>query len=143
MQTKRVLIVGADFDARDALAQGHRASGYVALEAATELDALEKASLDQPSLIVVRVDEQTLDGWTTIKRLGESPRTDSIPILAVSAAPSPGERRTAALLGCRELAPLQPVATVVKRTTEAVGEPEVRNAADLPPKIIRRRFAGR
>lgn len=143
MQTKRVLIVGTDPDARGALAQGHRDAGYLTLEAATELVALEKANLEQPSLIVVRVDEQALDGWTTIKRLGESPRTEGIPVLAVSAAPSSGEQRTAALLGCSGLAPLEPVEALVTLTLGAVGKPVARHATSRTPRVIRRRYAGR
>jgi CheY-like chemotaxis protein len=94
-------------------------------------------------LIVVRVDEPALDGWTTIKRLGESPRTERIPVVAVSAAPSPGEQRTAALLGCSGLACLEPVARVVKLTLDVAGKPVARHARDRPPRVIRRRYAGR
>lgn len=143
MQTKSVLIVAADSGARGALAQGHRDGGYLAFEAGTELEALEKASLDQPSLIVVRVDDGGIDGWTTIKRLGESPRTERIPVVAVSAAPSAGEERTAALLGCSGLASLEPIASVVGLTLAAVGEPLTRDARRMPPRVIRRRYARR
>jgi CheY-like chemotaxis protein len=143
MQTKSVLIVAADPDVRGALANGHREGGYAALEAGTELEALEKASLDQPSLIVVRVDDAGLDGWTTIKRLGESPRTERIPVVAVSAAPSSGEERTAALLGCSGLASVEPIASVVELTKSRVGEPATGTPRDKPPRVIRRRYARR
>lgn len=144
MQTKSVLIVAADPEVRDALSRRHRDAGYGVLEASGELEGLEKANLDQPSVIVVRVDDHAFDGWTTVKRLGESPRTERIPVVAVSAAPSPGEERTAGLLGCSGLALLEPdPGAVVAVTLATVGEPSGRADRDRPPRIIRRRYARR
>lgn len=144
MQTKSVLIVATDPDVRDDLSRRLRDAGYGVLEGTGELEALERASLDQPSLIVVRVDDDAFDGWTTVKRLGESPRTERIPVVAASAAPSAGEERTAALLGCAAVAALDPdPEAVVAVTRSTVGEPATNASRNWPPRVVRRRYARR
>ena len=84
MYRKTVLVVVADDDARAGLVQALTQVGYGTFEAGNGMDALERASLDQPGLIFVDLGlDDGMDGWTTVKFLSDSPRTEAIPVVVL------------------------------------------------------------
>ena len=100
MVRKNVLVVTADAGTRKKLTEAVLSRGYGVLEAAGGRPAVARASLDLPSLVCIDVDLPDRKGWLAIKLLRESPRTEGIPVVVVSAAGSEGDRGKASLLGC-------------------------------------------
>ena len=61
------------------------ANGYEASEAYDGIECLEKVAERAPDAIVLDVMMPRLDGYETVKRLRESPTTDRIPVVIVTA----------------------------------------------------------
>lgn len=61
------------------------ANGYEASEAYDGIECLEKVAERSPDAIVLDVMMPRLDGYETVKRLRESPATDRIPVVIVTA----------------------------------------------------------
>ncbi len=61
------------------------ANGYEASEAYDGIECLEKVAERAPDAIVLDVMMPRLDGYETVKRLRESPATDRIPVVIVTA----------------------------------------------------------
>jgi CheY-like chemotaxis protein len=61
------------------------ANGYEASEAYDGIECLEKVAQRAPDAIVLDVMMPRLDGYETVRRLRESPTTDKIPVVIVTA----------------------------------------------------------
>ncbi|MBK9248124.1 MAG: response regulator [Ignavibacteria bacterium] len=61
------------------------ANGYEASEAYDGIECLEKVAERMPDAIVLDVMMPRLDGYETVKKLRESPGTDKIPVVIVTA----------------------------------------------------------
>jgi len=61
------------------------ANGYEASEAYDGIECLEKVAERSPDAIVLDVMMPRLDGYETVKRLRESPVSDKIPVVIVTA----------------------------------------------------------
>lgn len=81
---KRVLIVDDDESVRLFVAGVMEAEGWVTVEALNGQQAIERAELEKPDLIVLDVNMPVMDGFTAFRLLRESPFTDKIPIIMLT-----------------------------------------------------------
>lgn len=89
---KRVLIV-EDNDknmklARDVL----QAKGYATLEAVTGEDGVRLAKAERPDLVLMDIQLPGISGIEALKRLREDPATAGIPVAALTASVTQGDR---------------------------------------------------
>lgn len=143
MYTKRVLVVTSDPHVRTNLAAALRGGGYGVFEAGNAIDALERAGLDAPGLVLVDVNlSGEPDGWTLVKLLSDSPRTEDIPVVLLSDTVTEGDLRKASLLGCRGVVQDTDPAATVAAARSVLGEPRTDVAPETPPGVLRRRYGG-
>jgi CheY-like chemotaxis protein len=140
MHRKTVLVASPDADIRVPLTQALLQRGYGVLEAAGNTQAIEKAALDLPTMVLIHTGAAGLDGWTTVKLLGESPRTDSMPVAILAVPVTDGDRRQAALLGCTGIAPADRVEAILDLVSSAIGPPQTSQMPSTPPRVARIRY---
>ena len=78
--------------------------GYRVLEARDGLEALEAARRERPDLILMDIGLPVLDGLEAARRLRDTPETEGIPVVALTAFSDPDTRARAFDAGCREYA---------------------------------------
>ena len=83
----RILIVDANDDTRELYRQSFQLSGCHVVEASDGRDALTKALVSPPSLVVTEISLPFLDGYALCEILRRDRTTADIPILVVTAAP--------------------------------------------------------
>lgn len=66
--------------------------GYVVVECEDGEPSLELARAHRPALVLMDIQLPTMDGITALKRLRADPETSAIPVVAVTASVTPGER---------------------------------------------------
>ncbi len=76
--------------------------GYECLVAKDGQEAVQKASEDQPDLILMDISLPKMDGLQAASRIRENPKTQAIPILPVTAKAMPGDREKCLQAGCDE-----------------------------------------
>ncbi len=81
----RILLVEDDVDTRSALAMLFEMEGFDVMTAGDGEEAYDQAVNERPDLIVTDINMPKVDGLSLIKMIREDDRTDSIPIVAVSA----------------------------------------------------------
>lgn len=135
-----VLVTAGDRELRASLAAAVSAAGFAASSAGGGMEALEQAGLHQPGLIVVALDLAEMDAWTVIKLLGESPRTEWIPVVLVSSSPTESERRKAQLLGCRDLVSADAPQVLAEAVSRVLGPARTVDPGQTPHGVIRRRY---
>ena len=69
-----------------------RAKGYRTLEATTGGRAIELATEHEPEVVLMDIQLPDIDGVETLKRLRADGRTESIPVLALTAQAMQGDR---------------------------------------------------
>jgi len=82
---KRILLVEDHDEARSMLALNMRCFGYETMEASTGADAVEKASIENPDLIVMDIGLPDMTGIDAAKAIKQNPSTSRLPIIAYSA----------------------------------------------------------
>jgi CheY-like chemotaxis protein len=82
---KTVLIVEDHPDMRELLVWQIELMGYTPLPASTAKEALEKAIVEKPALILLDIMLPTMDGREAARVLKANPETEDIPILATTA----------------------------------------------------------
>lgn len=75
-------------------------AGYVVLQAPSAEEAIAKARVAQPRLILMDVSLPEVDGLTATKALKEDPVTKAIPVIALTAHAMKGDEETALAAGC-------------------------------------------
>ena len=83
---KTVLIVDDNEHLREILASMLKYSGYEIVEAATGSEAIQKAAVAQPNLILLDLDLPDIKGLAVAKKIKATPATAHIPIIACSAS---------------------------------------------------------
>ena len=63
-------------------------------------EAVQKASEDQPDLILMDISLPKMDGFQAASRIRENPKTQAIPILAATAKAMPSDREKCLASGC-------------------------------------------
>lgn len=66
--------------------------GYTVIECDDGAPALELARRHKPALVLMDIQLPTVDGITALGRLRADPETAAIPVVAVTASVTPGER---------------------------------------------------
>jgi two-component system, cell cycle response regulator DivK len=87
-----VLVIDRDEDARALYALALSASGFDVVAVQDEAEAFNRAWEIHPDIIVADLPTPDSDGWQVLETLKQNPRTQDIPVVAVSDHPSPGER---------------------------------------------------
>lgn len=97
---KVVLLVEDNEDNRIVYATMLEHYGYKVVETANGEDAVRIAKERLPDLILMDISIPGIDGWTATERIREDPRTQDIPVVAVTAHALQEHRARAERLGC-------------------------------------------
>jgi two-component system cell cycle response regulator DivK len=98
---KPLILVVDDFeDNREMYAQYLTWAGFRVAEAANGQEALDRAFELRPDLIVMDLSLPMLDGWEATRRLKKDPRTQSIPVVALTGHALAGHSQGAKEAGC-------------------------------------------
>jgi len=95
---KKILLIEDNELNRDMLSRRLQKRGYLVV-AAVET-GLTMAQTEAPALILMDVSLPGIDGWEATRRLKAAPETRHIPIIALTAYVTPGDRDKALALGC-------------------------------------------
>lgn len=96
----RVLLVDDYPDAREMYSEYLRLSGFEVVEASNGLEALQRAALDAPDIILMDLSLPVMDGWEATRRLKADSDTAAIPVVAFTAHVVAGVSARAAAAGC-------------------------------------------
>jgi CheY-like chemotaxis protein len=80
-----ILLVEDDADTRRVYSIMLRHSGYVVVEAASGVEAVERALADLPDLILMDMNLPMFDGWEAARQIKSDARTAGTPLIAFSA----------------------------------------------------------
>jgi len=75
--------------------------GFEVLECEDGEPSLDLAKKHRPVVVLMDIELPKMDGITALKRLQADPETASIPVVAVTASVTPGERERVAAAGFR------------------------------------------
>lgn len=98
-QPPLVMIADDAEDARDIYGTYLAFRGYRVVTAVDGADAVARALVCHPDIILMDLRMPGMDGWEAIRQLKRNPRTDSIPIVAVSAHAHDAARAAARAAG--------------------------------------------
>lgn len=102
MGAKRILVVDDDANIRTALKYWLEREGYSVLLSGDGLDALEKAELMNPDLIILDLLLPRLNGLDVLERLKRGRETRAIPVMVLTAYDGGENRRRCLELGAKE-----------------------------------------
>ena len=86
----------------DMLSRRLSRKGYEVVHAADGLEAIEMAISALPDLILMDMGLPRLDGWEATKAIKADPRTQAIPIIALTSHAMVGDRERALASGCND-----------------------------------------
>lgn len=95
----RILIVDDQEDIRLALSITLREAGHAIYEAADGAEAVDKAIVCQPDLVLMDIAMPGMDGFAALKEMKEQPATHNTPVLMLTAMSRPEQRERARVLG--------------------------------------------
>lgn len=95
-----ILVVEDNEMNRDMLVRRLEKRNFQVLTAADGESGLDIAFRERPDLILMDMRMPILDGWTAVKKLKESPKTQDIPVIGVSANGLHEDRDQAMDVGC-------------------------------------------
>ncbi len=81
----KILVAEDERDIRDLIWFTLRFAGFEVLLAGNGIEAIEKAPLEQPDLIILDVRMPKMTGYEACRQLKENPATSAIPIVFLSA----------------------------------------------------------
>lgn len=87
----KVLIVEDDHDLRRLYAVGLNQKGFEVLLAGNGADALDRAEIDRPDIVLVDIAMPVMDGWELIGRLNPPGQSGAIPVIVVSGVERPAD----------------------------------------------------
>lgn len=97
---KKILIVDDNQDSRDLVVKVLKNRGYQMVEAVDGEDALEKATAENPDIILMDISIPKLDGYEVTRRLKSQEKFKNIPIIALTAHAMKGDKEKAMQAGC-------------------------------------------
>lgn len=101
---KRILIIDDEFDIRAVAELALKAvGGWQVSTASNGIEGLEKASAEQPDVILLDVMMPDMDGIATFNALQANPATQSIPVILLTAKVQAADQRRFAELGVRAI----------------------------------------
>ncbi len=96
----RILVVEDDEMNRDSLMRLLRRRGYELLTAHDGAEGVMVGESEMPDLILMDMSLPVLDGWEATRRLKATPKTQAIPIIALTAHAMAADRDKALAAGC-------------------------------------------
>jgi len=96
----KILLIEDNELNRDMLSRRLRKRGYEVVTAVDGETGIATAQAEAPALILMDVSLPGIDGWEATRRLRAAPQTRHIPIVALTAYATPGDRDTALAVGC-------------------------------------------
>lgn len=76
-------------------------AGAMVITASSGTEALSKAKLNQPQLVLMDVNMPGLDGYSTARALAADPETKNIPVVFVTSKDQKADRVFAKMLGAK------------------------------------------
>lgn len=98
----KILIVEDNELSRDMLSRRLRRKGYEVLVATDGQEGIAMAQRELPDLVLMDLSLPDLDGWEATRRLKTDAKTQSIPVIALTAHAMSGDREKALDAGCDE-----------------------------------------
>jgi CheY-like chemotaxis protein len=102
MSKGRILIVEDNMDTYELMHFILELNGYETFLAMDGRDGVNAARKQRPDLILMDLSMPEMDGWEATQRIKDDPITSSIPLIAVTARATPGDRARALKAGCDE-----------------------------------------
>jgi two-component system cell cycle response regulator DivK len=96
----KILLVEDNDMNRDMLSRRLQRRGYEVVMALDGQEGIAMASSEHPDLILMDISLPVLDGWEAARSIKESPETQNIPIIALTAHAMPGDREKCLDAGC-------------------------------------------
>src|SRR4029077_19884274 len=97
---KKILLIEDNELNRDMLSRRLQKRGYEVVMAADGETGVAMAQAEAPGLILMDVSLPGIDGWEATRRLRAAPETRHIPIVALTAYTTSGDRDKALAAGC-------------------------------------------
>jgi len=98
----KILLVDDDEVNRDMLSRRLERKGFHVVVAENGVEALKKAVIEVPALILLDLSMPVLDGYAAASKLKSDEGTRRIPIIGLSAHAMVGDREKALAAGCDE-----------------------------------------
>jgi CheY-like chemotaxis protein len=95
-----ILLVEDDEDSRDSLERRRRLKGFEVAEAVDGDQAVAAATASAPDLILMDMSLPGLTGWDATRQIRATEAGDRVPIIALTAHVTSGDRDEAFLAGC-------------------------------------------
>ena len=95
----RVLVVDDEEHILMILKDSLEFSGFQVVTATNGLEALEQVEKESPELVVLDIGMPKLDGWEVCRRLKADPKTQSIPVVILTAYAQTSDRQKGMSLG--------------------------------------------
>jgi two-component system, cell cycle response regulator DivK len=80
-------------------------NGYETFLAMNGRDGVNAANKQSPDLIIMDLSMPEMDGWTATRIIKSTPKSSSIPLIALTAHVLPGDRQRALDAGCDDYIP--------------------------------------
>jgi two-component system, cell cycle response regulator DivK len=96
----KILLIEDNEQNRDALARRLQRRGYDVIMAADGQQGIAMAQSDLPDLILMDLNLPDVDGWEATRIIKETPKTQAIPIMAMTAHAIAGDQERALQAGC-------------------------------------------
>jgi len=100
MSKGRILIVEDNMDTYELMHFILELNGYETFLAMDGRDGVNAARKQTPDLILMDLSMPEMDGWEATRRIKQDPITCAIPLIAVTARATPGDRDRALKAGC-------------------------------------------
>ncbi len=95
-----ILVVDDYSDAREMYCEFLTFSGFACVQASNGLEAIEVTLAKSPVLVLMDLSLPVVDGWEATRRLKADPRTQHIPIVALTGHALEGNEAEATRAGC-------------------------------------------
>lgn len=99
-QMTKILLVEDNDMNRDMLTRRMRRRGYEMITASDGAQAIEMAKNDMPDLILMDMSLPVINGWEATRQIKAEPKTQSIPVIALTAHAMEGDRERSLAAGC-------------------------------------------
>jgi CheY-like chemotaxis protein len=96
----KILLVEDNEINRDMLRRRLERKGYQVIVAINGAEGVTKTQADQPDLVLMDLHLPVLDGWEATRQIKANPKTQTIPVIALTADALAGEREKALAAGC-------------------------------------------
>ncbi len=96
----KILLIEDNEQNRDALARRLQRRGYDVIMAADGQQGIAMAQSELPDLILMDLNLPDVDGWEATRIIKKTPKTQAIPIMAMTAHAIAGDQERALQAGC-------------------------------------------